>query len=317
MKKRIFAFILFVLVHVGLKAQYDAQFSQYWASKTYYNPASVGSTDGVNATIINRQQWVGMTNAPKSLFAGADLPFTKWGKNHGIGINLFSDNIGLFGNSSILLNYAYKLKLWRGDLSIGTQVGFVNQNFDGTKINLKDFTDAAHSSNDPAIPTTSVQAMSFDMGLGAYYTTDKGYAGLSLTHLFEPSFDFDEKTSTYAGRIMYLMGGLSIPVEGYPITLLPSTFIKSDFRVFQVDLTLRAEVNNLFWGGISYRWNDAIVAMSGVRFKNVSIGYSYDISTSKLFTVTKGSHELFASYNFELQLKRKSERKSNKSLRYL
>ncbi len=317
MKKKFFAFILFMLTYAGLKAQYDAQFSQYWASKTYYNPASAGNSYGVNATVMSRQQWVGMTNAPQSFYAGADLPFTKWGKNHGIGINLFSDNVGLFGNSSILINYAYKLNLRNGDLSIGTQFGIVNQNFDGTKINLKDFTDAAHSGNDPAIPTTSVQAMSLDMGLGAYYSTDKGYAGLSITHLFEPSFDFDEKTSTYAGRIMYLMGGLNLPVGGYPITLLPSTFIKSDFRILQVDLTLRAEFNNRFWGGLSYRWKDAIVAMTGIRFRDISIGYSYDISTSKLFSATGGSHEFFASYNFELQLKNKSKRKSNKSLRYL
>lgn len=315
--KRYCIVIIFSLTITALKAQFDAQFSQYWVSQNYFNGASVGESKGINASLINRQQWVGMPGAPKSLYIGLDMPIFLFGKSHGIGLTVFSDQLGAFTNSNVLLDYAYKLNLYGGVLSIGAQFGLVNQGVDGTKLSLKDFTDPAHSSTDDAIPTTSVQAMSFDMGLGAYYVRKNAYVGLSVTHLMEPTLSLDEKVNTYIGRIMYLTGGYSYPLEGVGVDLLPSFLAKTDFRVIQLDLTLRGELNKKFCGGLTYRWNQAVVALIGVKLKNISLGYSYDISTSKLFNVTGGSHEFFASYNFELLFPQNGKRKTNKSLRYL
>ncbi|MEI7676353.1 MAG: type IX secretion system membrane protein PorP/SprF [Bacteroidales bacterium] len=316
MKRVIFAFIL-MIVSISLKSQFDAQFSQYWACKNYYNAASVGSDKSGNATLFNRQQWLGMPGAPKSLFIGLDMPITIFGKSQGVGINMFSDNIGLFKNSSVMLNYAYKMHFWGGKISLGAQIGIINQSFDGTKVNIKEFTDPAHAASDEYIPTTSVQAMAYDMGVGVYFSNEKFYAGLSVAHLMQPTLDFDEKSSTYVGRLVYFTSGFAMPIEESAIVLYPSTLIKSDFRVYQFDFTLRGEYNEKFWAGISYRWNNAIIAMVGVRMKNISFGYSYDVSTSKLFTVTSGSHELFATYSFDFALPVKNKTKINKSVRYL
>lgn len=309
--------IVFILVHSVVQAQFDAQFSQYWVSKSYFNPGSVGESKGVNATLINRQQWTGIPQAPKSLFINLDMPITFLGKSHGVGIAIFSDQLGAFKNSSVLINYAYKIQLWEGQLSLGPQFGLVNQGVDGTKLNIKEFTDPAHSTTDDAIPSTSVQAMGFDLGIGAYYTRQNAYLGLSLTHLMEPQLSLDEKINTYIGRVAYLTGGYDYVIEGTGFELLPSFLAKTDFRVTQLDLTLRGELNKKFWGGFTYRWNQAVVALIGVKLKNITFGYSYDISTSKLFSVTSGSHEIYASYVFELVLPQTAKRKINKSLRYL
>jgi type IX secretion system PorP/SprF family membrane protein len=316
MKKIFFAILLFLNFGV-LKAQFDAQFSQYWACKNYYNPASVGSIQSANATLINKQQWVGIPNAPKSFFVSMDMPIAGFGKKHGIGVNLLSDKIGLFNNSSVMIDYAFKIQKWGGTISLGTQLGLINESFDGTKINIGLFEDPAHDKVDPSIPITSVQAMSFDMGVGGYFSTDKFYVGLSVTHLMQPTIDFDEKSSTFVGRQMYLTGGTSFALEESKIVFYPSVLAKTDFRFSQVDLTMRAELDERFWGGLSYRWNNAVVVLLGVRMKNIALGYAYDISTSKLFSVNGGSHELFASYNFEIEIQHKTTRKINKSLRYL
>ena len=48
----------------------------------------------------------------------------------------------------------------------------------------------------------------------------------------------------------------------------------------QAELTLRLRYNRFIWGGLAYRWNEAIIFMAGCEFKNFLLGYSYDYSTS-------------------------------------
>lgn len=314
--KKILLVITLAACSMALKAQYDAQFSQYWACKNYYNAGCTGMDKSANVTFVDKQQWVGITNAPKSMFVSLDMPVNFLGKSQGVGLSLYSDNIGLFANSSLMLNYAYKIKKWGGVLSFGTQIGFINESFDGSKLKWDNLS-SAQTKDDPAIPSTAVQAMAFDMGLGAYYSNEKFYAGLSATHLMEPTLDFDEKSSTYVGRLMYFMSGYKVPLEEYQIVLYPSTMVKTDFRVYQVELTLKADYKDAFWGGLSYRWDNAVVAMLGTRIKNISLGYAYDISTSKLMSASMGSHEIFINYAFDFVLQSNNKRKTNKSLRYL
>jgi len=317
MKKAFVSLIFLVLGATVLYAQFDAQFSQYWACANYYNAANAGESGGGRALLINRQQWVGMPGAPKTLFAQADMPVSRWGKDHGIGLNLLSDNIGLFSNSTLSLNYAYKINLWGGRLSVGTQLGFINQSFDGTKVNIKDFTSAGYEAGDDAIPSSTVQAMAFDLGLGVWFSKDNFFTGVSVAHLTEPTIDFDENSSVYIGRVFYLTSGLKLNLENPDWTLFPTMLIKSDFKASQIEATLRGEYKQKIWGGISYRYKDAVVFLVGIHKSSISAGYAYDLSTSKIFNVSRGSHELFAQYEFDFRLKKNSKRKILKSLRYL
>ncbi len=317
MKKAFVSLIMLILGTTVIYAQFDAQFSQYWACASYYNAANAGESGGGRALIINRQQWVGMPGAPKTLFAQADLPVSRWGKEHGIGLNLLSDNIGLFSNSTISLNYAYKTNLWGGHLSVGTQLGIVNQSFDGSQVNIKDFTSAGYETGDDAIPSSSVQAMVFDMGLGIWYSKADFYTGLSVAHLTEPTIDFDENSSVYIGKVVYLTSGYKVNLENPDWTLYPTMLIKSDFKASQIEATLRGEYKQRLWGGLSYRYKDAFVFLVGIHKSKLSAGYAYDLSTTKIFNVSKGSHELFVAYKFDFRLKKNSKRKITRSLRYL
>ena len=56
---------------------------------------------------------------------------------------------------------------------------------------------------------------------------------------------------------------------------------------------------NLFWVGGSYRTNESASALLGLTVKDkLSIGYSYDMLTSKIRTYTSGSHEIMITYQF-------------------
>jgi len=71
--------------------------------------------------------------------------------------------------------------------------------------------------------------------------------------------------------------------------------------------------NNKVWGGVTYRFNDAIGILLGMTIKDVNVGYSYDIPTSRLGST--GSHEIMVKYCFKLE--REKPRSSYRNTRFL
>jgi type IX secretion system PorP/SprF family membrane protein len=61
--------------------------------------------------------------------------------------------------------------------------------------------------------------------------------------------------------------------------------------------------------GYSYRSNDAMVFLATVNInKQFSVGYSYDLTTSKLSTYVRGSHEIMLKYEFGYKINPQSPR---------
>ena len=80
----------------------------------YYNPAYAGVTGDLNMLALSRLQYVGIDGAPTSFFINADMPLKIGKTNHGIGMVVFTEGIGLFVNTHVNLQYAYKQKtVWR------------------------------------------------------------------------------------------------------------------------------------------------------------------------------------------------------------
>jgi hypothetical protein len=61
--------------------------------------------------------------------------------------------------------------------------------------------------------------------------------------------------------------------------------------------------NNKFWGGVTYRLQDAVSAMIGWQATpDLRLGYSYDVGTSAVSTQGGGSHEIMANYCFKIEI---------------
>lgn len=60
-----------------------------------------------------------------------------------------------------------------------------------------------------------------------------------------------------------------------------------------VDVNLKLAFRDHFWIGGSYRQDDAVAGMMGFTIDSfLSLGYSYDYTTSNLNTVSTGTHEI-------------------------
>jgi len=315
MKKVVFCFLILLLNIGSVYSQFDVQLSQYMFHNSSFNPAAVGESGMIQIVGQHRIQWVGMPNAPRTTVFSVNSPLKIGNVLQGVGIRFIDDRAGLFTNQSAHLQYAYKRKLGTGLVSIGADFGFVSLGFRGDSV--RSITGEYHNiTADPEIPKTDVVGMSFDLNLGAFYSTPSFYAGVSYLHLNNPTVSWGTKTKFKQTGSLFVTGGYNWILPNSKYVFKPSTLIKTDMSSVQCDLTGRMEYDNKYWGGLSYRFQDAVVFLAGVNIASgLSIGYSYDLPTSQIIRVSSGSHEILLMYSFEYIFSKKNSK--YKSIRIL
>jgi len=282
------------------------QFSQNMFTKLPTNAGYAGSNDAICGTLLYRNQWTGFGGEPKSMLFTVDMPLDVL--HGGIGLSVIGfDQLGAEKNMNIRAAYAYRLDMGDGRLGLGVDVGYMQKSIDGGKFIMND-------QGDINIPTNNVSGGTFDMGFGAYYNSDKLYAGISALHLTEGDIKFDN-ISTKMVRHYYLMAGYSADLTS-SLTLKPMIQVKSDAVSTQVDFNANLMINSRFWVGASYRIQDAIVAMAGLELiPNLRLGYSYDFTTSDIKTYSSGSHEIMLGYCYKPS--KKVNRQFHRNVRFL
>ncbi|MDH6358402.1 type IX secretion system membrane protein PorP/SprF [Parabacteroides sp. PF5-9] len=311
----LFVFVMLLTCFGWVRAQYDAQLSQYFMAMGYYNPGYAGNSEDLNLLALHRQQWIGISGAPKSFFVTGDMPLKIGNTNNGVGLVLFSESIGLFQNTHVAGQFAHKLKLFGGTLSIGIQAGIANVSFDGTKVFIPEGNEE-HQQEDEAIPREVVSGTGFDLNAGIYYTHKHFYVGIGATHLTEPEMQLSETAYTYIPGAFNFTAGYNIKTRNPLYELQPSVFLKTDMQTFQADVTARVVYNKMFNGGFSWRVNESVVLLLGGTFGRFQVGYAYDFPTSAILKGSTGSHELLVRYALQLK-KTKTGKNRHKSVRIL
>ncbi len=292
-------------------AQYDVSFSHFWDMEPYYNPAAAGKENKLNIAAAYAMSFTGFENNPKSMYIGADMPIYFLKKYHGVGVSLLNDQIGLFTHQRLALQYAYKQKLFGGTLSIGLQLGFISEKFDGSKVDVED-------SSDPALTKSDVNGSAMDLAAGIYYTHGSWYVGVSAQHINAPLVELGETNELQIDRTIYLTGGYNIKLRNPFLTIHPSALIRTDGSSYRADiagLLVYTNDKKMLYGGVAYSPSNSVTAHIGGLFHGVKIGYSYEIYTSGI-SLANGSHELFIGYQTTLNLYKKGKNK-HKSVRLL
>ena len=239
------------------------------------------------------------------------MPFFLLGAYHGAGVSLINDQIGLFTHQRIALQYAYKHKLFGGNISVGAQFGFLNEQFDGSKVDLGE-------SNDPALATSDVKGNAMDLAAGIYYTHGRWYAGVSAQHLTSPLVELGETNELQIDPTYYLTGGYNIKLRNPFVTIPTSVLVRTDTKAYRADISARIVYTNekkLMYAGVSYSPTNSVTALIGGSFHGINLSYSYEMYTSAI-SLGNGSHELMVSYQTDLNLFKKGKNK-HKSVRIL
>jgi type IX secretion system PorP/SprF family membrane protein len=255
-----------------------------------------------------------MKGAPKTLVFSVDAATNLFGAPGGLGLNIISDQLGFAKNILINVNYSYKIELSLGTLGIGVSTGFYNQSING-EWEIPEDAIYTPPSSDPGIPQGEVSQLVFDPGAGIYLSSNNYYLGLSATHLNQAAIEYDESARSYLTRHYYFMGGYNIRMADPLFELRPSFLFKSDLAGWQFDVNTNIVYNDKYWGGLSYRVQDAVALLMGLELASgLKVGYSFDLVTSAIGYYGFASHEIFVSYSVTLERKRSQK---YKSIRYL
>ena len=284
-------------------AQQDPQFTQFMHSKLIYNPGYAGTSQAICANVLYRQQWVNFPGAPKTGLLSFDMPIGQLPL--AIGLNVMTDQIGFSKTLFARLALAYNRNIGAGVLGIGIDGGVLQQQFNGTWITPDGI--AAVDKSIPDYQTNSgLNKLSYDVGFGAFYSiANKMYVGISSTHLAAQDIKAAGDVKYALARHYYIVGGYTFNFgTGGVHGISPNIKIKSDAASTQLDVNLTYSYNQGFWVGVSYRMQDAIAPMLGYKFqkggaKGLKIGYSYDVTMSKIKGYSAGTHEIMLGYCFK------------------
>lgn len=310
-------FVVTIMLLVALcesaKAQWDVQFSDYTALKSYYNPGVSGTEGKLNVNAAYSMQFLGYDNAPATMYLAGDLPVYFMSPRHGAGVSLTSDQIGMFRTMDIAISYAYNLKIGKkGRLAIGVRPSLLNETIDPSDLELEDKT------SDPAFPSSKVDGKHVDFAAGIYFYHPKFWAGLSSLHLLAPTLVMSEKYEVSVPRSYYFMAGCNIRLKNTLVSLQPSCMVMTDFASIREDVQCKVAYefeSRKMYVGVGYSPKVSTTFMIGGNFHGVSLGYSYQMYTSGV-NMINGTHEIVLGYQTDLDLFKKG-RNLHKSVRWL
>ena len=324
--------VVFVLFLSTVQAQNEGQYTHFMFNRPSYNPAYAGSTGDIEFTALYRNQWLGLTlqpsvpngeagSTPIDILLSFDMP-VRW-LHGGIGLNFTSEKVGFHQNTTVAIDYAFRIFWGPGNLAAAIEADLQNYQFKTGELRgyddmSGDPSNPAGSSSDPLVSGQDVSEFLVDLATGLYYQIPgQLYASLSVKNLLGAKSD---KLSLQNVRTLYLMGGYEYTFPYNPsLKLKPSLLLKTaNFSVFQADLACLLDYENIFWGGLGYRWGDAVTFMAGVNFlKILQAGVAYDLTTSKLGFAhgrSVGSAELYLNIHFQIPKKKRTPTVSGNTL---
>lgn len=320
MKKKVLAYLIF-LVPIFSEAQ-DPQFSQFYANPLYLNPAFSGTSIQSRLVFSSRVQWASIPGAFQTYSASYDQFFPKL--KSGFGFNIYYDKAGTGGlaTTNPRLNYAYEIRINRRlFVRPGIQIGYVFRSIDYNKLT---FGDQLVTNNPISGEIISDQSVGYiDYGAGALLYAPNYWFGFALNHLNTPNQSLLNEVSPVPLKFS-LHTGYRFDLKGKSALDQESLFIAAHYKqqkkFGQLDLGAYYEYNAITFG-IWYRGipiinqstglisNDAIVLLVGYGQGNFNIGYSYDLTISKLGLNSGGSHEITVTYEWANRKNRRITRR--------
>lgn len=327
-------FFIVALTVVAFKANsQDLHFAQYYTQASTLNPALVGNYDGsFRVAAIFRNQWQSALGKEGYQTIGADADFCllegylKTDKL-AIGVGFFNDRSGAAGYSVLNANLSVAYhkgfgKKGQHRLSTGLQGGFIQN-----RIESPTFADQFQGHNEsPALSSAENfqrGIYKFDFNAGLYWRSNfndrlKLGLGLGAYHLITPTIStvVSQVTRAYDNNDVYTRKfNADINLEAFigkqkKVSITPE-FLYLNQKPFAEYLPgLSATYyfssgfrnNNSVSLGLRFRSGgntpDAVVPMANVEFRNVRLGFAYDVNVSPLKTSTnyRGAFELSLAY---------------------
>ena len=291
------AAVLFVLgllvASAPSQAQQQAMYTQYMFNGLAINPAYAGSQDALSITALGRKQWLGFDGAPSTETFSVHSPVGN--RKIAWGVLLSHDHIGVTDQYAVYGMYAYRLKLAKGTLASGLQVGVDSYRAGLSKVMVR-------QSGDNFFAFDDVQGLLPNFGVGLYYSTRRFYTGFSLPRLLTNVYPGDNKSRARQYQHWFFTTGYVFDINR-ELKLKPNLLVKAvEGAPVEFDINANLLIKEMFWVGVSYR---SFASISGlVEFQATNqfkFGYAYDYGLTELRRNHSGSHEIMLNYQLRFK----------------
>jgi type IX secretion system PorP/SprF family membrane protein len=278
--------VFFFVFSSALYSQYNKNLVFFDSQMNIINPAYAGYQGDTSFSLISRNQWLSVDDAPKnSIFS-----FSSARENNvGLGASIFSKNTFVDKLNEFNIDFSYKLKL-----SEKTNLFF------GLKGVLEFFkSDPSFLSNDtnyndPALSSISIFSPNF--GLGFLLNSEKYWFSLSLPKLFQTEinniYSFDSSVISYIGT------GIKIPLNDSFV--MKPTILYRDMKDLKsiFDLSYLINYKNIIDFGVTYRTNGSVVFLTKLSVKGFDFGYGFEtFRNNSIGGLNLNTHEFFINFS--------------------
>jgi type IX secretion system PorP/SprF family membrane protein len=305
----------------------DPNYSQFFSTPLYYNPAYTGINTGVRARFTFRDQWPNLPVDFRSYYFSADVGDRNLPGSGGLGLIVNSDNegIGFIKNLSVGLGIGVRIPISATVVSqVGIKAAIVQKSLNWSDFVFSDQLSAKYGNiyQSAFIPPDANKKVYPDFGAGGLVQFSNpegnvtGVAGFACDHIFRPDESFLTTSSSplprkYVAHIdlvlstggggssssMYAGGGGN---EGLKIN--PGLIYQNQNNLSSLELGFNMLKFNIYLGGwykagMNTNSSNAVALVAGYRYTfaedmSVKFMYSYDLITTGSMQGLGGAHEI-------------------------
>ena len=293
----------------------DAEFTQFYANPVYLNPAFAGTHMCPRVSMNYRNQWPGISGTFVTSAFSYDQHVNSL--HGGLGLMFVNDQASnSLVNNRISGIYSYQMKVSRKfSIRTGFEATYWQKSLDWNQLTFGDMIDPIRgfvyqTQDTPRGGTVG----GLDLSAGIIGFSEQFYIGFAAHHLTEPDESMLSNNTSpiprkYTGHIgaMIPLAGKASKYETEEAFISPNILYRRQGADQHINMGLYLTKGPLV-GGVWYRNEDAFIILLGMQMGQVKIGYSYDVTVSKLSMATSGSHELSLQLNFVCQPKKRTYR---------
>lgn len=306
----------------GIHSQ-DIHFSQYYANPIYLNPALAGNAVCPRLVMNYRNQWPSMPGEYVSYSASYDQHIDAL--SGGVGLMFNSDNAGqgTLNTTVISAMYSYKMSVSRYvSINMAFQASYFQNKLDWSKLTFNDMLSPKYGFvyNTNERPPANLTSGSPDFSAGFLMYGESVYGGLAIHHLTQPSQGFigtgklPIEYTVHFGGIIDLTQQHNKRRKMEDPTISPNILFMKQLDAEEINYGIYFNKYPLvsgIWFRQSFTNPDAFIALLGFQTAFFKMGYSYDVTVSRLSAVSGGAHELSVGFQFNCKPKRKKMRAIN------
>jgi type IX secretion system PorP/SprF family membrane protein len=306
---------IFILFSTAGKAQ-DPEYSQFYANPLYLNPALAGADYCKRAVLNYRNQWPGTSSNYITYNASYDQYTEKMHGGFGVLVNVDNAGDGILKTTQASLIYSYRLRAATNlTFNMALQVSFCQRSLNYDMLKFGDQFDPQLGfvlpSHDKPPDNASIIYPDFDAG-AVFGWKGVLHGGVAVHHMTQPNMAYYMNDENILPMKFTAHFGVNFNPAGEGMLFDPIFWIapnilyqqQGKFHQFNTGLyVIRLPLVLGTW----YRFNvenaDAVIVLAGLEYNNWKIGYSYDITMSKLKNDTGGAHEISLTWHFDCNSK--------------